>query len=229
QGHGMFPVISDKGVLYRASKGHLGRGGLDVYPTTESGHIDTARVPVKSNADHLASRSKEETGLGYVAPNRSGGKGGDDVYQLKRLEPCNVNLIATVVDNETNNPLEGVAVTIKDASGQVVSSQTTNMDGQVTYLVSCEESLEISGDLKGYVSNSISYSGSKEKEALIQLHFSPVEKIIQADRVVLNPILFDFDKANITAQGAFELDKLVTVMQKRSEERRVGKECRSRW
>ncbi|MBP92798.1 MAG: cell envelope biogenesis protein OmpA, partial [Flavobacteriaceae bacterium] len=34
------------------------------------------------------------------------------------------------------------------------------------------------------------------------------------DRVVLNPILFDFDKSNITQQGAFELDKLVSVMQK---------------
>ncbi|TDA83062.1 OmpA family protein, partial [Halomonas marinisediminis] len=40
------------------------------------------------------------------------------------------------------------------------------------------------------------------------------EKIIVEDRVVLNPILFDFDKSNITAQGAFELDKLVAVMKK---------------
>jgi len=214
EGQEMFPFISDKGILYFSSNGHLGLGGLDVFYTTESGNIVNAGVPVNSNADDLAFSINEETGLGYVSSNRSGGKGGDDVYQLKRLEPCNVNLIATVVDNETNNPIAGVAVTIKDASGQVVSSQTSNMDGQVTYLVSCEDSLEISGALKGYVSNSISYSGSKEKEALIQLHLSPVEKIIQADRVVLNPILFDFDKANITAQGAFELDKLVTVMQK---------------
>src|SRR5690606_38171797 len=129
-------------------------------------------------------------------------------------EPCNVNLIATVVDNDTHNPIAGVAVTIKDASGQVVSSQTSNMDGQVTYLVSCGASLEMSGRVKGSVSNSITYAGSKDKEAIIQLQLSPVESIIQADRVVLNPILFDFDKANITAQGAFELDKLVTVMQK---------------
>ena len=32
--------------------------------------------------------------------------------------------------------------------------------------------------------------------------------------MVLNPIYFDYDKSNITAQGAIELDKLVQVMNK---------------
>ena len=31
---------------------------------------------------------------------------------------------------------------------------------------------------------------------------------------MLNPIYFDFDKSNITAQAAFELDKLVELMNK---------------
>ncbi|MCX7551042.1 OmpA family protein [Xanthomarina sp. F2636L] len=210
----MFPFISDKDVLYFSSNGHLGLGGLDVFHTTESGKVVNAGVPVNSNADDLAFTINEETGEGYVSSNREGGKGGDDIYGLKRLEPCNVNVLTTVVDNKTNNPLAGVAVTIKDANGRVVSTQTSNKDGQVAYTVSCDKTLEISGVFKDYLSNSVTYSGSKEKEALMQLNLDPIEVIIVKDKVVLNPILFDFDKSNITEQGAFELDKLVAVMTK---------------
>ncbi|MEL0643953.1 OmpA family protein, partial [Olleya sp. Ti.3.14] len=43
---------------------------------------------------------------------------------------------------------------------------------------------------------------------------TPIKKIIVADKVVLDPIYFEFDKSNITPQGALELDKLVLVMNK---------------
>ncbi|MCX7546351.1 OmpA family protein [Xanthomarina sp. F1114] len=214
EGQEMFPFISDKDILYFSSNGHLGLGGLDVFHTTESGDVVNAGVPVNSNSDDLAFTINEETGEGYVSSNRPGGKGGDDIYGLKRIEPCNVNVITTVVDKETNNPLAGVAVTIKDANNRVVSNQTTDSNGQVQYTVSCDKSLEISGVLKDYLSNYITYSGSKEKEALVQLNLDPIDVIIVKDKVVLNPIMFDFDKANITEQGAFELDKLVSIMQK---------------
>ncbi|MFL0353412.1 OmpA family protein [Xanthomarina sp. GH4-25] len=214
EGQEMFPFISDKDVLYFSSNGHLGLGGLDVFHTTKSGDVVNAGVPVNSNSDDLAFTINEETGEGYVSSNRDGGKGGDDIYGLKRLEPCIVNLITTVVDNKTNNPLAGVAVTIKDARGRVVASETTNQNGQVEYAVSCDKTLEVSGVLKDYLSNAITYSGSKEKEYQLQLNLDPIEVIIVEDKVVLNPILFDFDKSNITEQGAFELDKLVAVMTK---------------
>ena len=42
----------------------------------------------------------------------------------------------------------------------------------------------------------------------------PIEEIIVEDQIVLNPILFDLDKSNIKAQAAFELDKVVAVMNK---------------
>ena len=40
----------------------------------------------------------------------------------------------------------------------------------------------------------------------------PLDVIITEKEVILNPIFFEFDKSNITQQGAFELDKLVQVM-----------------
>ena len=48
----------------------------------------------------------------------------------------------------------------------------------------------------------------------MSVSLKPIEDIIQAGKVVLNPIYFDFDKSNVTKQAAFELDKLVQLMKK---------------
>jgi len=214
EGNEKFPFSSSKGTLYFSSDGHLGLGGLDVFYMSEAGEAVNVGVPVNSNVDDFAFTVNEETGEGFVSSNRSGGKGGDDIYAIKRLVPCNVNVITTVLDNDTSNPLAGVSVKIRDVAGRVVSTQTSDANGKVEYTVSCDKTLEIAGVLEGYESNTISFAGSKDKEALLLLNLNPIDKIIVLDRVVLNPILFDFDKSNITQQGAFELDKLVSVMKK---------------
>ena len=213
-GNDRFPYSSKEGTLYFSSDGHLGLGGLDVFYISESGDVVNAGIPINSNSDDFAFTINDETGEGFVSSNRSGGKGNDDIYAIKRLEPCNIMLITTFIDSESGNPLVDVSVIIKDASDRVVSSQSTDENGQASYEVTCEKALEISGTLPDYEGNTISFAGSEDEEVNLQLELKPIDKIIVGDRVVLNPILFDFDKSNITSQGAFELDKLVAVMNK---------------
>ena len=210
----MFPYISDNGTLYFSSTGKLGLGGLDVFYVDESGKAVNMGVPVNSNADDLAFTINEETGAGFVSSNRDGGKGSDDIYAVKRLEPCLVMVSTTVVDSNTLSPIPGTSITIADASGQTLTSGTTDSNGKFSYETNCEKSLVISGKKDQYESNSVTFVGSKQNEADVQLSLRPIEEIIEADKVVLNPILFEFDKWNITSQGAFELDKLVSIMQK---------------
>jgi outer membrane protein OmpA-like peptidoglycan-associated protein len=40
----------------------------------------------------------------------------------------------------------------------------------------------------------------------------PIDVIVTETEIILKPIYFEFDKSNITQEGAFELDKLVQVM-----------------
>jgi len=214
EGQEMFPFMSDNGTLYFSSNGHLGIGGLDVFYTTDSGDVINAGIPVNSNADDLAFFINEETGEGFVSSNREGGIGSDDIYALKRLEPCLVAITTTVVDSETTNPIAEATITITDAKGQVVATEKSNNKGEVAYTVPCDNTLNITASYTDYESNTLDFSGSSKKEESIQLRLNAIEKIIVEDRVVLNPILFDFNKANITAQGAFELDKLVSIMTK---------------
>lgn len=208
-----FPYMSSDNTLYFSSTGHLGLGGLDVFEL-KKGKVSNVGLPVNSSADDLAFTIDEESGEGFVSSNREGGKGNDDIYKILRIKPCYTDVFATVVDKETNNPIAGAEVVIRDANGNVVLKETTKVNGTVTYKTLCETDLTLSVSKMDFESNSMSYKVGKIPEDKVQVTMQPIEKLIVADEVVLNPILFDFDKSNITAQGAFELDKLILIMTK---------------
>ncbi|WP_431133320.1 OmpA family protein [Psychroserpens mesophilus] len=219
QGQEMFPFISSNNTLYFSSNGHLGLGGLDVFHTKvvdgKTGPVRNIGIPINSNADDFAFNLDEETKEGFVSSNRDGGLGSDDIYAIKRLQPLNDVLIAgTVVDSETGEPVNAASVTLYDDQGNKVLSKVTNSDGTVDFIVEAgkESALEVVMD--GYVSQKLTINASENEEEKVQIMLEPIEVIVGPETVNLNPIYFDFDKSNITAQAAFELDKLVQVMNK---------------
>ncbi|WP_343795150.1 OmpA family protein [Gaetbulibacter jejuensis] len=219
QGQEMFPYISSNGTLYFSSNGHLGLGNLDVFHTKEiDGKMAPVRnigVPINSNADDFAFRLDEESGEGFVSSNREGGVGSDDIYAIKKLQPlCDVLITGTVTDSKTGNPINAASVTMYDSKGNKVLSKVTDSDGTVEFIVECGEGSALEVSMDGYESKRVTVEGSEEEEVAVAIALDPIEEIVAVDRVNLDPIYFDFDKSNITSQAAFELDKLVQVMQK---------------
>ena len=219
EGQEMFPYSSDDGTLYFSSVGHLGLGGFDVFYTKEvDGKMAPIRnigIPINSNGDDFAFRMNEETGEGFVSSNRDGGKGSDDIYAIKKIQPiCDVLITATVVDNKAQTPIAGATTSLLDDQGNVLATKTTNAEGLVEYIIECEKETELQVTMEDYESNKVAIDGTRDEETNVTVALDPIEKIIVAERVNLNPIYFDFDKSNITAQAAFELDKLIQVMTK---------------
>lgn len=219
EGQEMFPYISSNNTLYFSSTGHLGLGGMDVFYTKEidgkMAPIRNVGIPINSNGDDFAFRMNEETGDGFVSSNREGGKGSDDIYAIKKLQPlCDVLITGTVLDQKTGNPIAGAVTTLVDANGNVLASKPANAAGQVEYIVECETPTELQVTMEGYESNKVTVAGSNEEEVAVTVNLTPIEEIVTPEQVVLNPIYFDFDKSNITARAAFELDNLVQVMNK---------------
>lgn len=219
ESHEMFPYISDNNTLYFSSIGHLGLGGMDVFYTKEiDGKMAPVRnvgIPINSNGDDFAFSMNEVTGEGYVSSNREGGKGSDDIYAIKKIQPlCDVQIIATVLDNKTKLPLAGATASLVDSKGNVLSTKTANADGKVEYIIECDTDTELQVTMANYESNTLAIKGSNDEEVMVEITLDPIEKIIEAERVVLKPIYFDYDKSNITAKAAFELDNLVQAMTK---------------
>lgn len=215
----MFPYISNNNTLYFSSNGHLGLGGLDVFYTREiDGKIATIRnagIPINSNADDFAFSINEISGEGFVSSNREGGQGSDDIYMIKKLQPlCDVLIIATVLDDKKRQPINGAEVSLIDGEGNKVVSKTTNSEGVAEFTVECEEDSELEVVMDGFGSKKVAVKGSNEEQNSVQISLDPIEKLIVANTVDLDPIFFEFDKSNITAKAAFELDKLVQIMKK---------------
>ncbi|WP_299115638.1 OmpA family protein [uncultured Winogradskyella sp.] len=215
----MFPYISSNNTLYFSSNGHLGLGGMDVFYTKEvDGKLAPVRnigIPISSNGDDFAFTIDEEAEEGFVSSNREGGQGSDDVYAFKKLQPlCDVLIMATVLDDKTREPVNGASVTLYDAEGNKVVTKTTNAEGIAEFIVECEQDTELEVVMEDFESKRVPVKGSNEQELAVQISLDPIEKIVTPEEIVLNPIYFDFDKSNITAQAAFELDKLVQVMDK---------------
>jgi len=219
EGQEMFPFISTSNTLYFSSNGHLGLGGLDVFFAKivdgKVGPVRNIGIPVNGNADDFAFSINEETEEGFVSSNREGGMGSDDIYAIKKLQPiCDVMMTVTVRDSKTGLILDGASVSIQDSEGNIFGTKISNAEGIVEYIIECDVDTKLVGSKIDYESGSTLVAGTSEEEVSAELLLTPIEEIILADKVILNPIYFDFDKSNITAQAAFELDKLVQLMTK---------------
>ena len=221
EGQEMFPFISSNNTLYFSSNGHLGLGGLDVFFAKiidgKIGPVRNIGIPVNGNADDFAFSFNDETEEGFVSSNRlvDGEDMSDDIYAIKRLQPiCDVLVTVTVRDSKSGEILEGAVVSIQDSEGNIFGTKTSNAEGIVEYIIECDIDTKLVGSKIDYESGATLLAGTSEEEVSAELLISPIDEIILANKVILNPIYFDFDKSNITAQAAFELDKLVQLMTK---------------
>ena len=219
EGQEMFPFVSADNTLYFSSDGHLGLGGMDVFFTKlvdgKVGPIRNVGVPVNGNADDFAFSINNETGEGLVSSNREGGAGSDDVYIVKVLQPiCDVLVTVLIKDRNTGLALSNTSVNITDTEGNIIGTKMSSERGEVNYIIECNTNLYLTASKEAYESGSANVEGTSDEEVSVEILLDPIDEIILADKVLLNPIYFDFDKSNITAQGAFELDKLVQLMTK---------------
>ena len=219
EGQEMFPFIGDKNNLYFSSDSQLGLGGLDVFFTKEVdgkwASVRNVGIPVNSNADDFAFNINEATGEGFVSSNRNGGKGGDDIYSIKRLIPiCDVLLTANVMDAKTKLGIDSATTSISDKEGNIASTKISSSVGVTEFMLVCEEAGKLIVSKEGYNSKIVDLRMSNEEFTSINVMLDPIEKIIVAEKIELDAIYFDFDKSNIKAEAAFELDKLVQIMNK---------------
>jgi outer membrane protein OmpA-like peptidoglycan-associated protein len=78
--------------------------------------------------------------------------------------------------------------------------------------VECDKPYVIQVSKDGYEGNTFAVAKSKGPKVKVDAALQPIDVIVTETEIVLKPIYFEFNKSNITQEGAFELDKLVQVM-----------------
>ncbi len=211
EGNESFPFIAeDNNTLFFASSGKQGFGGLDVFEVNQSAGTEAVNLgkPVNSEKDDFAFTFNQDKNFGFLSSNR---ENSDDIYQLSPV--CGLTAVAMVTNKTTGAPINNAKVTILDAEKNIVATEMTNQNGEVKFKLDCEKEYILSAEKSGYDTNSFAIAKtSKTTSVKIPASLVPTEVIITAKEIILSPIYFEYNKSNITQDGAFELDKLVAVM-----------------
>ena len=154
EGDEMFPWMDESGVLYFASTGHGGLGGLDVFRVKgEPGSWEKPKnlgAPINSPQDDFGLiKDKDDHSIGYFTSNRIGGKGSDDIYMFR---DNGITLIGVVVDRKTDEPICASSVELrlgKDVKGRA----DTECDGAFEFSVVPEKVYNLKGCAEGYKCN----------------------------------------------------------------------------
>lgn len=217
-GNDSFPWITDSGVLYFSSNGHLGLGGLDVFKATPSGSgfnkVENLGSPINSSLDDFAFTYNEAAAKGYVSSNRKGGKGGDDIYAVNEIEVCEVAVTVKAISSKTGLPIPGAILSLQSTNNMSKPAAMANEKGEATFITDCDVAVTARGAKDGYESGETTTTVAQAKTAMITVTMDPIEAEIVEDKIIINKIYFDLDKSNIRPDAALELDRLVALMNK---------------
>ncbi|MGH2664284.1 OmpA family protein [Flavobacterium sp.] len=205
-----FPFITQDNQLYFASSGRQGFGGLDVFKIDLNGNTQAQNVgkPMNSEKDDFSFSLNNSLNVGYFSSNRNGS---DAIYTA--IPVCKAEAIAFITNKKTSEVLSNATVAILDSKGNSITTRESDGQGKVSYGIDCNTEYTFKVTLENFDTATFTVPGVKSGESVVNAALTPVEVIITDTEVLLDAIYFDFNKNNITSQGAAELDKLVKVLQ----------------
>ena len=178
-GDELFPFIHADGALYFASNGHVGMGGMDIYKgefdlegTLLS--ISNMKSPINSPQDDFGIIFEAKNEVGYFSSNRSGGKGGDDIYQFS-LPSLELDITGVAIDANTNSIVTGASLSLMGTDGTTATTFTDNA-GRYDFgkkIIKEGVSYELTVSKEGYLSTSKNTTtiGVRESKT-IELNFT---------------------------------------------------------
>lgn len=224
KGREMFPFVED-GVLYFSSDSHYGLGGLDVFASTIYSNTQYSvpfnmGKPINSNMDDFSFvRGKKKSG-GYFASNRSGGMGDDDIYSFEKAKAVDcLEYAGYVLDKQTGEPIADANVELKNLTDELMTVFRTDASGYYHLNLPCNKKNAIAFTKAGYSNELVEIetfenpqAASLDNNIYLTKFSNIVKKEGEVEKIIVNPIYFEYDKWNITTRAELELAKVLFAM-----------------
>lgn len=218
EGDEMFPSISADSILFFASTGHPGLGGLDIFQIglkgeTAQGVALNLGAPINSSVDDFGLIRSENGKMGFFTSNR---RGNDDIYSFVGEKKVIVEkpvfaLEGLVLNKETNLPIKEATVTLTEPNLGPINVKT-DVNGAFRFKLAEKSDYVLTGEKAGFMkaTDYVSTNGLTKSEVLKRNLY--MSEIVIGKAIKIENIFYDFDKYNIRPDAAQELDKLVTVL-----------------
>ncbi len=209
-GDEMFPYMRTDSVLYFASDGHPGMGGLDLFKATltPSGgwSVVNMGVPMNSSADDFGI-TFDDGEKGFFSTNRNDGRGYDHIYSFE-LPDLQILISGWVLDKD-EEPVPNAVIRIvgDDGSNQKAVAKD---DGSYSFPLQRGVKYVMLAGAKGYLNAKQEFtSDTAEEDAEYGVDFilASVTK-----PVVIENIFYDFDKATLRPESKTALDEMAQML-----------------
>uniref|UniRef100_UPI00103119D4 OmpA family protein n=1 Tax=Flavobacterium sp. J27 TaxID=2060419 RepID=UPI00103119D4 len=214
-GNESFPSITSENILYFSSDTKQGFGGFDIFEAdlnTNAAPINVGE-PVNTAKDDFAFSYNASKKAAIFSSNREGGV--DNLYMASPI--CGVNAIVVVKNATTRKAIESALIHVLDDTNSLVTSNSSDGTGRQSFEIQCDKEYSFKVSKEGFEDGIFTMPASPNGSTIVEAYLEPIKPIITETEVILQPIYFEFNKSNITAQGAEELDKLVVVMNEHPE------------
>lgn len=209
-GDEMFPYVRTDSVLYFASNGHPGFGGLDIFRAelTPSGGWNVVNMgrPVNTPGDDFGiTFGKGESG--YYSSNNGDARGYDHIFSFE-LPDLKINISGWVLDKD-EEPVPNAVIRIvgNDGSNQKAVARD---DGSFSFPLQRGVSYVMLAGAKGYLNAKQEFTSDiaeEDAEYGVDFILSSITK-----PVVVDNIFYDFDRASLRTESKRALDSLAQVL-----------------
>jgi outer membrane protein OmpA-like peptidoglycan-associated protein len=222
----MFPSVRNDGMLFFASDGLPGYGGLDIFSSVyENGSYSTPKnlmAPINSSYDDFALAWITGTNFGLFSSDRPGGIGSDDIYAFRKLPEmiplmqCKrpLTISGQVLNKSNGKPIEGATVFVLDERTDSVTVLKTDVDGRYSMKLDHISSLIVKATRSNFIPDCLSWPKEKLSEETDNL--APRALLLAQLEInktfSLDNIYYDFDRSDIRPDAEPSLDKLVRIM-----------------
>jgi outer membrane protein OmpA-like peptidoglycan-associated protein len=171
EGNEMFPFYHSSGILFFASDGHVGLGGLDIFLAQKKQNgweeIKNLGVPVNTNKDDFSFILDKQMKSGYFSSNRDGGKGDDDIYAFNLLKPFSSGkTIKGIAKDKQGTRLSGLVIKLTDEAGKEIATTTTGNDGSYSFPADADKVYKLIGSKESYI-NGVTDASTKGKDDIV--------------------------------------------------------------
>lgn len=174
-GNEAFPYVHSDGLLYFASNGHPGLGGLDIFTSQNKDGFWTQPknlgAPFNSSKDDFSITMSSSKNKGYFSSNRPGGFGSDDIYSFaligseKRVKAVEQPPISNTIINQS---IGMGTVRFKRGDAEILPDAAKELDKLAFFLQKNPEvTVELSShtDIRGDDFNNLDLSARRSKAA----------------------------------------------------------------